>query len=242
MPPIRVISLLRHTKRRADFQQRNAHVPFTFFDAVDGRELTAADIDATGAFAPELRSTYDAHAYGCTLSHWHLWKEAAAGDAPLTIVEDDAVFRHDFGMQSEQLLRTLPPDWDMVLWGWNFDATLHVRPMADVSPVMMTFDQKQLRKSLAAFQQLQSPVQALRLETAFGVPAYTLSAGGARRLLALCFPQKPLAIFVPGTGRRIGNVGIDVSTSAAYPQAKCFACFPPLVATPNSRGEAPPTA
>ena len=79
MRPIRVISLVRHSKRRDDFRRRNAHVPFTFFDAVDGRALTAEEVEASGAFTPEVRATYDAHGYGCALSHWHLWKEAAAG-------------------------------------------------------------------------------------------------------------------------------------------------------------------
>jgi glycosyl transferase family 25 len=238
MRPIRVISLVRHAKRRDDFQRHNAHLPFTFFDAVDGRALTAADVQASGAFAPEVRATYDAHSYGCALSHWHLWTEAAAGDEPLTIAEDDAHLRHDFEARSAQLIEALPAGWDMVLWGWNFDSVLQVQPMGSVSSVAMVFDQRQLRESLDAFQQGQTPVQPFKLERAFGLPAYTLSPGGAAKLLERCFPQKPLSVFVPISRHHVANVGVDVSTNAVYGEAECFACFPPLAVTPNRRGDA----
>jgi GR25 family glycosyltransferase involved in LPS biosynthesis len=238
MRPIRVISLVRHANRRAAFGQRNAHVPFTFFDAIDGRALTAADVEASGAFSPEVKRTYDAHAYGCALSHWHLWKEAAASDEPLTIAEDDAIFRHDFQARFEQVLQSLPADWDMVLWGWNFDSALLVHPMGSVSPVAMVFEQQQLRRSLDAFQREPAPVQAFRMESAFGLPAYTLSPKGAARMLALCFPLKPLSVFAPVSKHLVANIGVDVAACAAYRQAECFACFPPLAVTPNARGDA----
>src|SRR4051812_29873810 len=103
MDPIRVISLVRHAGRREEFARRNGHLPSTFFDAIDGRKLSVDDVRATGAFTREVEATYDAHGYGCGLSHWHLWKEAAAGTGPLTIAEDDVLFRHDFEARSAQV-------------------------------------------------------------------------------------------------------------------------------------------
>jgi GR25 family glycosyltransferase involved in LPS biosynthesis len=241
MRPIRVISLVRHANRRAAFARRNAHLPFTFFDAIDGRALTAADVEASGAFSPEVRATYDAHAYGCALSHWHLWKEAAAGTEPLTIAEDDAIFRHDFEARAEEVLQSLPTGWDMVLWGWNFDSVLVVQPKGILSPVAMVFSQQQLRGSIESFQPAQAPVQPFKLESAFGLPAYTLSPQGAARMLELCFPQKPFSLLVPVSKHHVANIGVDVAACAAYGRADCFACFPPLVVTPNARGEAPGT-
>jgi glycosyl transferase, family 25 len=137
MRTIRVISLARSPQRRAEFLRRNAHVASSFFDAVDGRALTAGQIESSGAFMPELRAegTYDSHAYGCALSHHRLWMEAAAGTEPLTIAEDDALLRRDFEARSAGVLATLPPGWDIVLWGWNFDSVLQVDPMGGVSPV-----------------------------------------------------------------------------------------------------------
>jgi glycosyl transferase, family 25 len=239
MRPIRVISLARQPERRTEFLRRNAHVPSTFLDAVDGHALTAGQIRESGLFLPEVDGTYDAHAYGVAMSHWQLWNEAAASDAPLTIAEDDALFRHDFEARSEDVLAALPGDWDFVLWGWNFDSVFCVHAMGEGSPVAMLFDQPRLRASLDAFQSLQSPVQAFRLERAFGLPAYTLNPKGAAKLLKLCFPQRQLSVWLPVFDRSLANIGVDVSTNAVYPQTQSFACFPPLAVTPNVRGGAP---
>jgi glycosyl transferase, family 25 len=236
MRPIRVISLARQPERRSEFLRRNPHVPSTFLDAVDGHALTAEQIRESGLFLPEVERTYDAHAYGVAMSHWQLWNEAAASGSPLTIAEDDALFRRDFEARSQGVLAALPGDWDFVLWGWNFDAVACMRPMGDGSPVAMLFDQPRLRASLDAFQVLQTPVQAFSLERAFGLPAYTLSPKGAAKLLPLCFPQRQLSVWLPVSNRSLENIGVDVSTNAVYPQTGSYACFPPLVATPNVRG------
>jgi GR25 family glycosyltransferase involved in LPS biosynthesis len=236
--PIRVISLVRHAARRAEFQRRNAHVEFSFFDAVDGRTLTVDDVRSSGLFTREVEATYDAHGYGCAFSHWSLWTEAAAASEPLTILEDDVILRHDFEARQAEVLASLPADWDIVLWGWNFDSVLHVRPLDDVSPVVMLFDQKQLRASIDSFQAQGTAVQALRLEKAFGLPAYTLSPRGAARLLEQCFPLKPLTVHIPVYNRRLLNVGVDVAANAVYKDTSSWACFPPLAVTPNRRGDA----
>jgi GR25 family glycosyltransferase involved in LPS biosynthesis len=237
MIPLRVISLARHTKRRARFLERNAHLASSFFDAVDGDALTDAQITSSGLFTPEVKDTYGPHAYGAATSHWHLWKEAAASSGPLTIAEDDAVFRNDFEARSAELLASLPKGWDVVLWGWNFDSLLCVRPMGDVGHVSMVFDQDALRGSIEAFQALDKPVQPFPLEQAFGLLAYTVSPTGAARLIEECFPQRPQQVFMAAYGRYLLNVGVDVSTAAVYGQLSSFACFPPLAVSPNVRGE-----
>jgi glycosyl transferase, family 25 len=236
MHPIRVISLTRQPERRAGFLRRNTHLPVTFMDAVDGSALSASQIAESGLFLPEVEKTYDAHAYGAAMSHWRLWQEAAGGDGPMTIAEDDVLLRHDFETSAGQVLATLPGDWDLVLWGWNFDAIFCVHPAGTVSPVAMLFDQPRLRESLDAFQAVQSPVQAFKLERAFGLPAYTLSPKGAARLLKLCFPQRELSVWLPVLNRSVANLGVDVAVNAAYPHTRSFACFPPLAVTPNVRG------
>lgn len=237
MHPVRVISLPRHAERRAEFQRRNSHIDFTFFDAVDGTQLSAEQVESSGLFDPGVRVDYGPQGFGCTMSHWHLWKEAAAGHQPLTIAEDDAVFRHDFTQRAQAVLSSLPEGWDFILWGWNFDSVLLAHPMGGVSPVLMYFDERQLRQSLAEFQELRSPAQPMRLERAFGLLAYTLSPQGAAKYLQRCFPQRPGAVYIPGFNIHLRNVNIDVSTNIVYAQTAAFACFPPLAASPNVRGE-----
>jgi GR25 family glycosyltransferase involved in LPS biosynthesis len=52
----------------------------------------------------------------------------------LTIAEDDAVFRADFEHEANRVIASLSPDWDMILWGWNFDSILGLEFMKNVSP------------------------------------------------------------------------------------------------------------
>jgi GR25 family glycosyltransferase involved in LPS biosynthesis len=233
---VRVISLARQADRRAEFARRNGHVAFEFYEAVDGSAMSDEQVVATGLFTPDVLADYGRHGVGCALSHWNLWGEIMAGTEPMTIAEDDAVLRRDFEERAQGVLASLAPGWDMVLWGWNFDSILQVHPMDAVSPVLMFFDQGRLRKAIDAFQALAAPVQAWRLERAFGMPAYTLSPAGARKFRELCFPQKQLSVWLPGFNYAMRNMGIDVSVNAAYPQAIAYACFPPLAATPNKRG------
>ena len=67
-------------------------------------------------FEPGLR--YNAGAIGCAMSHLMLWQEAADTNQALTIVEDDAILRHDFHDQAARAIERLPADWDIVVWAW----------------------------------------------------------------------------------------------------------------------------
>lgn len=231
--PIRVITLQRTPERLEAFEHRNSHLPWAVHEAVDGTRLSADDVAASGLFAPALAQTYTTGALGCALSHRELWQQAVESGSPLTIAEDDAVFRGDFLASSRALLQRLPADWDFVLWGWNFDSSLVVHMLPGVSPAALLFDQARLRASLGVFQDLRDPVLPLRLDKCFGMPAYSVSAAGAARLLRLCFPLTELLLRVPLVHAVVPNTGVDVAMNAAYPNLSAWACFPPLVVTPN---------
>lgn len=231
--PIRVISLKRTPQRLESFGRRNAHLPWTMHEAVDGARLQPDAVAAAGLFAPALARSYTAGAIGCAMSHRQLWLQAAGSGRALTVAEDDAVFRGDFGTSSQALLARLPAGWDFVLWGWNFDSSLVVQMLPGISPAALLFDQPRLRASLDEFQALRDPVLPLRLDKCFGMPAYTVSAAGAARLLRLCFPLTELLLRVPLVHADVPNTGVDVAMNAAYPNLSAWACFPPLVVTPN---------
>jgi GR25 family glycosyltransferase involved in LPS biosynthesis len=232
--PIEVISLRASTQRREAFARENAHLAYAFHDACDGAALAAAQLEDPRHFVQPLPFP-SRGAYGCALSHLALWDAAIERQQALTVAEDDAVFRLDFAAASQALLARLPADWDLVLWGWNFDSVLAVRSLAGVTPVAMAFSQDLLRQNIEAFRCLAAPADPLPLERAFGLPAYTISAAGARRFRQACFPLRDFSLFVPGLGRRVPNRGIDVAMARAYPETRSFAAFPPLVATRNER-------
>ena len=231
MLPVRVISLVRSVERREAFRRRNGHLDFEFFDAVDGNTLSLAKLNARGLFEPGL--IYSVGAYGAALSNLAQWDEIIASGQARTVAEDDAVFRHDFHCQQEQLLKSLPPDWDIVLWGWNFDAIVAFSPMPGMAPMGLWNDQEQLRGALDRFQAVTVPPQLLRLDRCFGLPCYSMSPVGARKFKAGCFPLRNCLVYFPVHKRSFSNSGIDIATNGLYSDASAFISLPPLVATAN---------
>jgi glycosyl transferase, family 25 len=230
MPPLKVISLERSTARRTEFCRRNAHLDFEFVRAVDAMALPKSAITGTGLFEPGLPYTIGAH--GAALSHYQLWNEAIASGRALTVVEDDAIFRLDFATTHDALLAGLG-DWDMVLWGFNLDSILAMQPMPGMTAAMY-FDFVQVLEHVEGFQALSHRPGLFRLDKCFGLPAYSISPGGAARLKAHCFPLTRYSVSFPLLGD-VANYGIDVATARAYPAIKAFVSFPPLAITRNDQ-------
>ena len=228
---IYVISLARSGERRALFASRNSHLKFDFFDAVDGSSLDVARLVESGIFEADL--PYTPGAYGCAISHLTLLERAAAGERPLTIAEDDAIFRLDFEEQYRAVMASLPADWDIVVWGWNFDSILSLNAMPDVSPGVMVFSQDELRKTIDAFQEMRSKPGVMRLDKCFGTVAYTISPSGARKFKARCFPLSKFMLYFPLLNRELPNNGIDIAFNRIYCSTSSYVAFPPLVVTEN---------
>lgn len=228
---VKVVSLVGATERRAVFAAQNAQLDFQFVDAVDGRGLTAADLSASGLFEPDLR--YTPGAYGNAMSMHRLWSDAAAGDAIVTIAEDDAIFRPDFHRVAGAVLRTHANEVDFVAWGYNFDSVVRFSMFNGKVPFCMSFDQNSLRLSIDDFLADRSPVLFFSLLEYFGICAYSISPQAAARLLAHCFPLKNDAYQSVGLRRCIPNYGIDAVMNRCYEGMRSFASFPPLAVTKN---------
>ncbi len=233
MDPVQVISLRRSQPRRVEFARNNPGLHFEFFDAVDGSGLSPSSIAQSGLFLPGL--PYSGGAVGCALSHLRLWEQAIDAGRPLTIAEDDTVFRRDFVPARDAALAALGPDWDLVMWGWNFDSILSIRALPGVSPAVLLFSQDELRRSMDRFVSMTDPPHLWRLERCFGTPCYTISPQGARRLRELCFPLAPFSLYFPVLDRQLPNNGIDIAMNRIYAATRSHVAFPPLVATPNDR-------
>lgn len=228
---VRVVSLARSTERRAAFVADNPGLVFTFFDAVEGSEVVGLADQAPDLFEPGL--PYSAGAYGCALSHLTLWQEAADTDRVMTVLEDDAVVRADFAEQSAALIETLPEDWDIVVWAWNFDSILSLKAMPGISPTVMVFDQGALRDAVPEFRASTEHPAALRLDKCLGTPAYSISPRGARRFMAGCFPLAHCHVFFPVLNREVRNNGIDIAMNRIYSVMNSYCAFPPLAITRN---------
>jgi GR25 family glycosyltransferase involved in LPS biosynthesis len=200
-------------------------------EAVDGRDLNGAQLEASGLFIPPLPFP-TMGAYGCALSHLKLWEWAIANDTPVTVAEDDAVFRDDFAQASAAFVSQLRDDWDLVLWGWNFDCVLSVTTLGAVSPALISVDQDSLRANIAAFKAMRRMPDPMGLDVGVGTPAYTISAAGARKFRQQCFPIRNIELRIPLVGQQ-PITGIDMAMCRIYRSTNSFVAFPPLVAVRN---------
>lgn len=197
-----LINLDRSPERLKTFSETNSHIDFVRFSAIDAAKLGR---DATD---------------GCTLSHLTLWRQAISAGKPLTVCEDDAIFSHFFEDNAEHILATLPLGWDIILWGWNYDTTLHfyMGPSSFPSPCSAQFDEDQLRLLADQFQASVMSPRAFRLTRAYGTVCYTISPAGAEKLLEHC-----ASLFAP----------VDIMLNEVYARMNSFVSFPPLVITKN---------
>ncbi len=228
--PLYVINLARTPERWRAFEAANRGGPaYTRFEAVDGLQIDAKALIAGGAMTSDL--TYTPGALGCALSHISLWRACAAADGPVTVCEDDAILHPDFERHASAAA-SLHPDFDVILWGWNFNSVLAGEAF-EGAPFVMGFNEKRMRDSVTAFRSTPTTPALLRLSRALGTPCYTISPKGAAKLMARCLPLAPLRVFFPLLNRESDNTGIDMPMNAAYPEIDAFVAFPPLALTLN---------
>jgi GR25 family glycosyltransferase involved in LPS biosynthesis len=150
-------------------------------------------------------------------------------------VEDDAILARDFLTACDELVRRLPADWSIVLWGWNFDSSVWAEIPEGVATSVLTFDQVGLRENVEVFRRSEVAHAQVRLRHAFGTLAYTVSPAGASTLLKLSLPLASGHIPFDGFGTGVQNNGIDCVMNGAYPKLKAYLCMPPLAISENRK-------
>jgi glycosyltransferase involved in cell wall biosynthesis/GR25 family glycosyltransferase involved in LPS biosynthesis len=224
---IHVINLDRSTARLQQFRQRNIHLADIIrYPAVDGAAVNRAELISSGILADDC--PYSSGAIGCALSHIHLWRTARAGDRPTTIFEDDTVAVAGFDRKSAEIMASLPPDWDLVMWGYVFDP-FDVWADLTVAKTRLHFLSIDPQHVLNGFLNETHPLSTYRLLNAWGTQAYTITPRGASILLDHCLPLKKRVIQFSEPGVNYYDQGIDGAMNAAYPQMKAYICVPPLV-------------
>ncbi len=235
------INLDRFAERRQEFMTNNAHLrEVRRCSKFDGRELDLRALIESRTIDKDITNTYTAGALGLALAHISLWDTAIEKGVVVTVCEDDATFHHQFERHAEAIISRLPADWDVLLYGWNFDSILLIDMLPGVSSAVVQCDEDRLRANMQEFQRRPVSPQPVRVLQAFG-SSYSLSPKGAKALKAFSLPIRPLSIQLAQpsrnlqSGRRLSNIGIDVIMSAAYPQLNAFITFPPLVLSKNEQ-------
>lgn len=229
-----VISLKRTPERLKHFYALNGNRDrIEVFEAFDGLNINRDELVANAVIEEGLPH-YSNGAIGCALSHKRLWEIAVELDQPITILEDDAILNHRFFEKTDEIcVRT--KGWDYIQWGWNFDSFLTFMLPDDLSPCVSLFSQDEMRSNIRRFQSQEAEHSLYRLLGVFGIPAYTISVAGAKKLLEWCFPLCELDVYFWGLNRNFPNNGVDIVMNDFFRQAHANAlvCFPPLVITAN---------
>jgi len=226
-----VINLDHTPERMREFQQINAHLPnVTRFPAIDGKSVGHKTLIERGIFAPPI--FYKDGSVGNTLSHRELWMMAAERGEIITAFEDDAIIHKDFETLAPAMIAKLRPDWDMVVWGWNFDAALSFDLFPSV-PCLAHFSQADMRNQWEAIQKDAIQPSLHRHHYAFGTIAYSVSPAGAKRIAALAFPIRPFLHQLPRHNIEVENLTVDCVLSTLFDRLNVYVCIPPLVLTKN---------
>lgn len=229
---VHLINLDRDKDRLTRFHTLNDHLPnVTKPPAIEGRHLDRAELQNVGYITSTL--SYNNASLGSAHSHIELWRKAVRTNEPVTVCEDDAIFTHHFISSSEKVFSSVPPDWSIVLWGWNYDSFLWVEIPEGVSSCKIEFNQNELRDNIETFRHRHFQSIPFRLRHSFGIMAYTVSPIGAKALLEICLPLEDKIIPFPGYDVAIENTTIDAMMNLAYPSLKAYVCIPPLAISEN---------
>jgi GR25 family glycosyltransferase involved in LPS biosynthesis len=230
-----VINLDRSKDRMLAFEKLNGHLKphYLRFSAVEGKNVARGPLVDRGIITADL--CYGDGALGNALSHLALWDLAIEKNQLLTVCEDDAIFNRGFGPAAESLIKALPQDWHVILWGWNFDSVVSFDMIPEVSTCVGFFDQDRMRMGIDEFQSASLMPQPFRLLQLFGTVGYSLSPMGAQAMKHHCLPFRNMDIFIPGLGRKVPNADLGIMVNDVFPRVNAFVSFPPLIVTRNFR-------
>ncbi len=228
-PQIHLLNLDRSEDRLRRFWERNSHLEGLVerVPAIDGVTLDRDELLRTGYILDDL--TYGRGSLGCVMSHIRLWEMAVAEDRSITILEDDAVASQFFVDISRDVINSLPRDWDIIHWGYNFNPAFAWVDVGASKVRLHCYGQRQYREP-DEFKNAPVAPAALKLLHCFGHSAYSISPSGARAALKYLLPLRSRSITFPGAGVRIFDRGFDIALCGAYPQMKAYLAVPQIVA------------
>jgi glycosyl transferase family 25 len=229
---LRVISLDRTPARFEQFRAWNPHLPIQRFSAIDGKRLDRSDCIRDGLITAD--NTYKPSAIGNALSHVTLWRECAAGAAPMHVVEDDIILRQDFLAVANGFLTSLD-DWDFVLWAHNFDWPVMIQPPG-VGSIVLQYNPREAEAQLSTFPTVTTRPALLPLISAASSGCYSISPQGAARMLADCLPiGATSSTYVTKPELAWSNSGLDVEMSRHYRNWNAYVSLPTLGVAPNDQ-------
>ena len=232
---IHVLNLDRDAERFEEFSAVNLQlVPSVVrYPAIDGATVDTDLLVEQKVIDRRILQTYTPGALGYALGHLALWQHAVETGEWITLCDDDAIFNRGILDSASAAISQLDGQWDLILWGWNFDAPMTFELLPGVSTGRIVCDQDSMRAGVPRFVEQTIDFRLFRLMRAFGTPCYSISPKGAAGLRQHCLPLRPMPLYSPVLQRFFPNNGIDMMMNALYPEISAFVSIPPLVVTKN---------
>jgi len=205
--------------------------------------MNAHKVSSDSAMVEEIRNgssedcTWPMGSICCALAHFNALQQCVQTNEPVSVFEDDAILVEDFDEKSVELLNKIDGDWDIIQWGFNWDAFMHFRLMGGEGPVFNLFLQSQIEKfRIINFKSSKRTSKLFPLVSSFGMHAYTVSPTGAKKILD--FYPKISNYFVDNVG--VVGAGywcssLDMVLNAFYDSNNAFVALPPLSYVVNDK-------
>ncbi|WP_159013505.1 glycosyltransferase family 25 protein [Acidisoma sp. S159] len=229
-----VINLSDRPDRLQRFQTENARsIVARRFEAIGPADVTRKALLDDGMIGAE--NTYTLPALCCARSHLTLWRRSAETNRSITIFEDDAILHRRFAEIAARVAATVQ-GWDIILWGWNHSDPITIDLGGGLSPARLGFVRDDVFEGFSCARESAVEPRLIPLHVACGILGYTLSPGGAARLLARSLPLGNAHAPSPKEGfEGWRNDGIDVEMARHYGALRAYACVPPIAYNVYSR-------
>ncbi len=230
-----VISMPRTPERLELFRRMNGGIAdFRLFEGIDGARADRRALVQSGLL--EDGTSIHPGVLGNALSHIALWRQVAETGKAALICEDDVRLGASFPRDMQRIIDGLRPDWDIILWSWNFDSIISAEMAPQLGSFVAFFDQSAMRANIDDYLRAEHNPAPLRLKHAFGTCCYCVSPAGATKILEFIRPIRKTKFFVPGLNRRVETAALDGMLNCLYNNINAFVSWPPIALTPNDRG------
>jgi GR25 family glycosyltransferase involved in LPS biosynthesis len=235
---IHIIHVERHESRKEQFLINNATLKnFSWYRAIEGSNINFTNLLEEGIISPKFEMI--PNSLGLTLTVIELLKKCVEINEPITIMEDDAIAIPNFEKTSETLLESIGGNFDVIFWGWNFDALMWLLPFGEKHPIKIVSDRIQEKKLLPDFTENFQDVthQLVPLGHQWGTMCWSVSPEGASKILDKILPIDTEPYEKSHLGLWVKPIAVDELIGKLIPGLLAYTCFPPLCFAINDKTE-----
>jgi GR25 family glycosyltransferase involved in LPS biosynthesis len=233
-----VIHVDSHDVRKKQFLMNNPTLKnFSWYRAIEGSNINFTTLFGEGIISPGLEMI--PNSLGLTLTVLELLKICVEINEPITIMEDDAIANPNFEKASETLVELIGKNFDVIFWGWNFDALMWLLPFGEKHPIKIVSDQIHEKEFLPDFSDNFQDVnhQLIPLGHQWGTMSWSVSPEGARKILDRILPIDTKPYKKSHLKLWVKPIAVDELIGKLIPDMLAYTCFPPLCFALNDKTE-----